>query len=203
LRGKLEHLVLAPLADGWRGTAATAATAAIGRTRDRLGADAVHAADLADVYAGAAIELADLQVRLHGVVGEATDAGLVVTAGGEVLIDTVPEDADEEAADARRQMVAAAAVARERIDDLLAAADGVDRRVTVRLAGHLAEPTPEVGIADPQEQDEYTVRRGDTLFGIASDELGDPLRWPEIYDLNRGRRFPVQGGTLSDPDLIY
>ncbi len=49
----------------------------------------------------------------------------------------------------------------------------------------------------------YTVRRGDNLSHIAADWLGDADRWPEIYHLNRGRHFPVQGGTLTNPDLIY
>jgi DNA-binding SARP family transcriptional activator/nucleoid-associated protein YgaU len=48
-----------------------------------------------------------------------------------------------------------------------------------------------------------TVHRGDTLSSLARDWLGDPDRWPEIYELNRGRHFPDVGGTLTDPDLIY
>lgn len=32
---------------------------------------------------------------------------------------------------------------------------------------------------------EYTVRTGDTLYGIAGKLLGNPLRWPEIYAANR------------------
>ncbi len=47
----------------------------------------------------------------------------------------------------------------------------------------------------------YVVQRGDTLWGIAQRELGDPLRWSEIYRLNEGR--PQPGGvTLSDPHWI-
>jgi DNA-binding SARP family transcriptional activator len=49
----------------------------------------------------------------------------------------------------------------------------------------------------------HTVRRGDTLWEIAGQWLGDPRRWPEIYQLNRGRHWPHVGGTLSDPDLIH
>ncbi|HEY3811404.1 MAG TPA: LysM domain-containing protein, partial [Acidimicrobiales bacterium] len=47
----------------------------------------------------------------------------------------------------------------------------------------------------------YVVQRGDTLWGIAERELGDPLRWSEIYQLNEGR--PQPGGvTLTDPHWI-
>jgi LysM repeat protein len=42
----------------------------------------------------------------------------------------------------------------------------------------------------------HTVVRGDTLSGIARDEMGDIGRWPELYDANRD----VVG---SNPDLIY
>ena len=49
--------------------------------------------------------------------------------------------------------------------------------------------------------DNYVVQRGDTLWGIAQRELGDPLRWSEIYHLNEGR--PQPGGvTLTDPHWI-
>ncbi|GLY06329.1 LysM peptidoglycan-binding domain-containing protein [Actinoplanes sp. NBRC 101535] len=40
----------------------------------------------------------------------------------------------------------------------------------------------------------HTVKRGDTLSGIARAELGDPNRWPEIFALNRD--------VLSNPDRI-
>ncbi|RNH94083.1 BTAD domain-containing putative transcriptional regulator [Micromonospora aurantiaca] len=49
----------------------------------------------------------------------------------------------------------------------------------------------------------YTVRRGDSLCEIAARTLGDADRWPEIFALNRGTRFPHVGGTLRNPDLIY
>jgi LysM repeat protein len=48
----------------------------------------------------------------------------------------------------------------------------------------------------------YEVQRRDTLWDIAERHLGDPFRWPEIFELNRGR--PQADGTcLTDPDLIY
>ncbi|MGH9089160.1 MAG: LysM peptidoglycan-binding domain-containing protein, partial [Acidimicrobiales bacterium] len=47
----------------------------------------------------------------------------------------------------------------------------------------------------------YVVQRGDTLWGIAERQLGNPLRWSEIYQLNEGR--PQPGGvTLTDPHWI-
>ncbi|AXH91451.1 hypothetical protein DVH21_16795 [Micromonospora aurantiaca] len=49
----------------------------------------------------------------------------------------------------------------------------------------------------------YIVRRGDSLCEIAARTLGDADRWPEIFALNRGARFPHVGGALRNPDLIY
>jgi hypothetical protein len=47
----------------------------------------------------------------------------------------------------------------------------------------------------------YEVQRRDTLWRIAECHLGDPLRWREIYELNRG--LPqADGRTLTDPDTI-
>ncbi|TDC25204.1 LysM peptidoglycan-binding domain-containing protein, partial [Micromonospora sp. 15K316] len=48
----------------------------------------------------------------------------------------------------------------------------------------------------------YTVERGDSLSKIAKRQLGDADRWPEIFALNRGHRFPDVGGTLRDPNII-
>jgi len=47
----------------------------------------------------------------------------------------------------------------------------------------------------------YVVQRGDTLWGIAERELGDPLRWSELYRLNAGRPQPG-GRTLTDANWI-
>lgn len=41
----------------------------------------------------------------------------------------------------------------------------------------------------------YQVVKGDTLYDIAGKMLGDPNRWPEIYNLNKDK--------IEDPDLIY
>ena len=47
----------------------------------------------------------------------------------------------------------------------------------------------------------YTVVRYDTLWRIAETHLGDPLRWRELFALNRGIRQP-DGRALEDPQLI-
>ena len=41
----------------------------------------------------------------------------------------------------------------------------------------------------------HTVRRGQTLWSIARKELGNPRRWPEIYEQNKDQ--------IKDPSLIY
>ncbi|MDG4834186.1 BTAD domain-containing putative transcriptional regulator [Solwaraspora sp. WMMD1047] len=74
-----------------------------------------------------------------------------------------------------------------------------------------AAPAPAAGVpaasagpaqvAGPGSPATVTVRRHDTLSRLADRHLGDADRWPDIYDRNKGRRFPV-GGTLTDPNLI-
>lgn len=54
---------------------------------------------------------------------------------------------------------------------------------------------------DEDDPEIVTVKKGQHLWGIAEEELGDPLRWPEIFELNEGKPQDV-GGTLTDPDLI-
>jgi hypothetical protein len=46
----------------------------------------------------------------------------------------------------------------------------------------------------------YTVRRHDTLWDIAAARLGDPTRWPQIYQLNRDRYD--QHGRMNHGDHI-
>lgn len=48
----------------------------------------------------------------------------------------------------------------------------------------------------------YQVRHRDTLWDIAERHLGDPLRWPEIFQLNDGRP-QADGRCLVDPDVIH
>ncbi|MFJ2202204.1 BTAD domain-containing putative transcriptional regulator [Streptomyces violaceusniger] len=57
-----------------------------------------------------------------------------------------------------------------------------------------------VGSAQPRCV-EYTVVEGDTLWDIAETHLGDPLKWPRIYALNK-TRVQADGTRLTDPDVI-
>ncbi|WP_328469093.1 LysM peptidoglycan-binding domain-containing protein [Actinoplanes sp. NBC_00393] len=57
--------------------------------------------------------------------------------------------------------------------------------------------------AQTEHRATVTVRRGDTLSGIAQRKLRDAERWPEIFALNRNKHFPDVGGRLHDPDVIY
>ena len=47
----------------------------------------------------------------------------------------------------------------------------------------------------------YVVRPGDTLWSLAATHLGNPNRWNELFEMNRGRAEP--GGNLVNPNLIY
>ncbi|HEY1245630.1 MAG TPA: LysM peptidoglycan-binding domain-containing protein, partial [Hyphomicrobiaceae bacterium] len=63
-------------------------------------------------------------------------------------------------------------------------------------------PAPVVEPAAPTHA-EYTVVKGDTLWDISARNLDDPLRWPEIYELNRGQAAMPDGRTLTNPNLIW
>jgi len=66
-------------------------------------------------------------------------------------------------------------------------------------SGPAPHPSPGTQVADQMRT--YVVQRGDTLWGIAERELGDPLDWSQIYALNEGRPQPG-GATLTDPHWI-
>ncbi len=83
---------------------------------------------------------------------------------------------------------------------LLASPDGLSgRAVVVGADGVLRADVPQA--AAPRLLPAYEVQRRDTLWDIAERHLADPLRWPEIADLNRGV-IQDDGRALEDPNLI-
>jgi LysM repeat protein len=53
---------------------------------------------------------------------------------------------------------------------------------------------PSLITAQMQEYEDYTVKKGDTLWDIASKELKDSFLWPKVWKENPG---------IKNPDLIY
>ncbi|WP_331736139.1 LysM peptidoglycan-binding domain-containing protein (plasmid) [Streptomyces xanthophaeus] len=79
---------------------------------------------------------------------------------------------------------------------------------TLRLPADAA-PDADHGGARPQTAGStaatastHTVRAGETLTGIAEDELGDADDYPRIVEANKGVKQD-DGRTLGDPDQIY
>lgn len=49
--------------------------------------------------------------------------------------------------------------------------------------------------------DEHVVERGESLWEIADENLGDPTRWPEIWDENEGEVMN-DGRVFDDPNVV-
>jgi nucleoid-associated protein YgaU len=72
----------------------------------------------------------------------------------------------------------------------------------LRLPSAAHVPAPQSPIETTDAADVvHVVQRGDTLSSIADQYLGDPTRYPELFEANSDRIQP-DGRRLTDPDLI-
>ncbi|MDG4859285.1 LysM peptidoglycan-binding domain-containing protein, partial [Streptomyces sp. T-3] len=68
--------------------------------------------------------------------------------------------------------------------------------------GAAARPVTESVRTDGETDRTHTVQAGETLWGVAEEELGDGSRFREIFEANRGEPQPG-GRTFTEPDLIF
>ncbi|MBC7476212.1 MAG: LysM peptidoglycan-binding domain-containing protein [Candidatus Sericytochromatia bacterium] len=68
-------------------------------------------------------------------------------------------------------------------------------KVTSKEPVQKPEKEASLETSDKQQFRTYTVKKGDTLWGISKNNLGNPIKWPEIYDKNKDK--------IKNPDKIY
>jgi DNA-binding SARP family transcriptional activator/LysM repeat protein len=69
------------------------------------------------------------------------------------------------------------------------------------LAADDSTPPARATASSSSATDVYTVTRGDSLYSIAKDSLGDGTKWPLIFQDNHHRAEP-DGAELTTPNLI-
>lgn len=76
------------------------------------------------------------------------------------------------------------------------------KTVSMQQAGDGKTDTPSAVVQEPKRETStapknttYTVKKGDCLWNIAKQQLGDGSRYPEIYELNKDK--------IKNPNLIH
>src|SRR6266542_4216431 len=77
--------------------------------------------------------------------------------------------------------------------------------VDARVDAVAGKPVGSVTVLINGRPHEHTVVKGESLWRIADTYLGDPNRWPEIWQLNKGKYWPHVSGraTFHEPDLNF
>lgn len=127
-------------------------------------------------------EIRDLSVGQRQANGSALARGFTSIQPGQRL--ALPADALERHPSA----TAESGVDLQTVSDAMSSSIGRSTDATASSAGASIQP--------------YRVERGDSLWTIAQQHLGDPLRWGEIWELSRSLD-QVETPDVYDPDLIW
>ncbi|CAM5274540.1 LysM peptidoglycan-binding domain-containing protein OS=Streptomyces rutgersensis OX=53451 GN=F0345_29170 PE=4 SV=1 [Streptomyces diastaticus subsp. diastaticus] len=182
------------------GSILLASPAAAAAATPAIAASAPQAADISATV-GAAAEGAEVRQALKEETPDAPPSAataLPATLGAEA---TWWELAEEHLGDGSRYGEL------QRLNPELPADSVLPVGTVVRVPGDAAAGGPRVQLAaaeNPAEAETRVVEvaAGDTLWGIAEDELGDGAKYGELYEASRSRPQPDGLPRLSSPDLI-
>lgn len=162
------------------------------------------------LVAAAALVFVSLPVAPPPAVGHATAAVVPALTSSSATASLAAADPEQVAAPPVTYTVqpgdSLSAIARDQLGDLERWPDIVALNPVVAAAPDLIYAgtvltLPSATPPAPGATRTYTVRPGDTLSGIARDQLGDADRWPEIFAASAAT-VQADGRRISDPDVI-